>query len=431
LPAPRRKCFGTLDPSDGGETHRYTLSADVQQSGPSSTTKVVGYLIDYGLGLFSNFTYLLNDPVNGDQFEQIDDRQVFGGRASHRRQSRWLGRTLEHSLGVQLRHDQIGALGLYSTRERQRLTATREDRVRQTSIGMYYQGKLEFTDRLRATAGLRGDLYRFGVQSARPENAGTDMAGLLSPKFGVVFAPSGKLELYGNFGYGYHSNDGRGTTISVDPMTGTRVDTVTPLVRTRGGELGLRTILIPKVQTTLAVWGLSLDSELVFVGDAGTTEPGRPSRRAGMEWANSYTPRPWLMFDANLSWSSARFTDDDSSGSAIPGAVRQVASVGASDSEYHRISAGLRLRYLGPRPLIEDATVTSTRSLVVNMEAGYRVASRTRIPVDVLNLFDSRESDIEYYYASRLAGEPSGGSDDIHTHPLQPRTARIGVQLDF
>ncbi|HKY22956.1 MAG TPA: TonB-dependent receptor [Vicinamibacterales bacterium] len=423
--------FGTLDGSDGGKTHRFTLSADVQRSGPSSTTKVVGYFMDYGLDLFSNFTYQLNDSVNGDQFEQVDDRRVFGGRASHRRQSLWAGRTLEHNMGVQLRHDEIGALGLYATRERQRLTATREDRVRQTSIGMYYQGELAFTDRLRATAGLRGDLYRFRVRSTRPENAGTDLAGLLSPKLGVVFAPSGKLELYGNFGYGYHSNDGRGATMSVDPMTGTRVEPVTPLVRTRGGELGLRTILIPKVQTTVAVWGLSLDSELVFVGDAGTTEPGRPSRRSGVEWASSYSPRPWLSFDADVSWSSARFTDGGSSGSAIPGAVRQVASVGASVSEHHRISAGLRLRYLGPRPLVEDATVTSTRSLVVNMEAGYRIAPRTRIVVDVLNLFNSSASDIEYYYASRLAGEPSGGRDDIHTHPLQPRTARIGVQVEF
>lgn len=422
---------GTLDPSDGGETHRYTLSADVQRSGPSSTTRAMGYVMDSGLDLFSNFTYLLNDPVNGDQFEQVDDRQVFGGRASHRRQSRWFGRTLEHSVGVQLRHDRIGALGLYSTRERQRLTAIREDRVRQTSIGMYYRGELEFTDRLRATAGLRGDLYRFGVQTARPDNAGATVTGLLSPKFGVVFAPSGSLELYGNFGYGYHSNDARSTTISVDPIIGTRLDTVTPLVRTRGGELGLRTILIPKVQTTLAVWGLSVDSELVFVGDAGTTEPGRPSRRAGVEWSNFYTPRPWLMLDADLSWSSAKFTDHDASGTAIRGAVRQVASVGASVNEYHRISAGLRLRYLGARPLIEDATVSSTPSLVVNMEAGYRVAPRARILVDVLNLFDSRGSDIEYYYASRLAGEPPAGIDDVHAHPLPPRTARIGVQLDF
>jgi hypothetical protein len=423
--------FGTLDASDGGETHRYTISADLQRSGMSHTTKVVGYAIDSGLDLFSNFTYLLNDPLNGDQFEQIDDRRVFGGRASHRRQSRWSGRTLEHNFGVQVRHDEIGGLGLYATRERQRLRAIREDRVRQTSIGMYYQGELEFTDRLRATAGLRDDLYRFGVQSTRPENTGTELAGLLSPKLGVVMTPSGQLELYGNFGYGYHSNDGRGTTISVDPLTGARVDTVTPLVRTRGGEFGLRTILMPGVQTTVAVWGLSLDSELVFVGDAGTTETGRPSRRAGVEWANSYTPRPWLLFDADLSWSSARFTDDDSSGSAVPGAVRQVASFGASVSDYHRISAGLRLRFLGPRPLIEDATVASRRLFVANMEIAYQVAPRVRLLADLLNAFDSKDSDVEYYYPSRLMGEPSEGIDNIHTHPVQPRAARIGVQLDF
>jgi outer membrane cobalamin receptor len=423
--------FGTLDASDGGETHRYTVSADLQRSGISHTTKVVGYAIDSGLDLFSNFTYLLNDPVNGDQFEQIDNRQVFGGRASHRRQSRWSGRTFEHNFGVQVRHDEIGALGLYATRERQRLRAIREDRVHQTSIGTYYQGELEFSDSLRATAGLRGDLYRFGVQSARPENAGTELAGLLSPKLGVVLAPSDGLELYGNFGYGYHSNDGRGTTISVDPLTGARVDPVTPLVRARGGEFGLRTILVPKIQTTVAVWGLSLDSELVFVGDAGTTEPGRQSRRMGVEWVNAYTPRPWLLFDADLSWSSARFTDDDSSGSAVPGAVRHVAAFGASVSDYHRISAGLRLRYLGPRPLIEDATVASRRSFVGNIEVAYRVAPRVRLLVDLLNIFDSKGSDIEYYYPSRLMGEPSEGIDNIHTHPVQPRTARIGVQLDL
>jgi outer membrane receptor protein involved in Fe transport len=150
-----------------------------------------------------------------------------------------------------------------------------------------------------------------------------------------------------------------------------------------------------------------------------------------VEWASSYTPRPWLLFDADLSWSSARFTDDDSSGSAIPGAVRHVASVGASVSDYHRISAGLRLRYLGPRPLIEDATVASRRSLVANMEIAYRVAPRVRLLVDLLNVFDSQDSDIDYYYPSRLMGEPSEGIDGIHTHPVQPRTARIGLQLDF
>jgi len=423
--------FGTVDTSDGGETHRYTLSAEVQRSGTSSTTKAAAYAIDYGLDLFSNFTYFLNDPVNGDQFEQVDERRVFGGRVSHRRRARWLGRTVEHGGGVQVRHDRIGPLGLYSTTQRQRLSTTREDRVRQSSFGAFYQGELQFTDRLRASAGLRGDLYRFSVQTDRTENSGIDTAGLLSPKLGLVYAPSQNVELYGNFGYGFHSNDARGATIRIDPLTGAPAERVTPLVRTRGGEFGLRSVVIPNVQSTLAVWGLTLDSELVFVGDAGTTEPGRPSRRFGLEWANYYSPRPWLLLDADLSWSSARFTDDDPSGREIPGAVRTVASIGASMTDVQRLSAGFRLRYLGARPLIEDASVKSEASLLVNMEAGYRVAPRARIVLDVLNAFDAQVSDIDYYYLSRLPGEPSDGIADIHTHPVQPRTARISLRLDF
>jgi outer membrane receptor protein involved in Fe transport len=163
--------------------------------------------------------------------------------------------------------------------------------------------------------------------------------------------------------------------------------------------------------------------------------PGPPRqddrRRVGVEWANYYSPRPWLTLDADLSWSSARFTDRDPAGAEIPGAVRQVASVGASMNDLHRVSGGFRVRYLGPRPLIEDASVRSRRSLLVNLEAGYRLAPRTRIVLDVVNLFDSRDSDIDYYYTSRLPGEPAQGVDDIHTHPLQPRTARVSLRFDF
>jgi hypothetical protein len=423
--------FGTLDSSDGGETHRHTLSAEIQRAGASTVTYAIGYVMENGLDLFSNFTYRLNDPVNGDQFEQVDERRAVGGRVSHRREARWLGRLLEHHAGAQVRHDQIGALGLYATRERVRLAARREDRVGQSSAALYYQGELEFTDRFRATAGLRGDVFRFAVRSDWPDNSGTTTAGLLSPKLGVVFAPARAWELYGNFGYGYHSNDARGATLSVDPVTGEPTDRVTPLVRTRGGELGLRTVMIPRVHTTVAVWGLTLDSELAFAGDAGTTEAGRPSRRFGVEWANYYSPLPWLMVDADLSLSSARFTDGDPAGPALPGAVRQVASIGASVGELRRFSAGVRVRYLGPRPLVEDAAVTSRRSTAANVSGGYAITRRARLVVDVLNLLNSRDSDIDYFYASRLAGEPSDGVDDIHTHPVQPRTIRAGMQFDF
>ncbi len=394
-------------------------------------TRVIGFAMDYGLDLFSNFTYRLNDPVNGDQFEQIDNRRVFGIRSTHLRRTHILGRPFEHGVGLQLRHDRIGPVGLFATRERQRLSVTREDRVNQTSTGLYYQGELELTERLRVSSGIRGDLYHFDVRSSTPENTGTEPAGLVSPKLGIAFAASTKVELYGNFGYGYHSNDARGTTTTIDPATGSPAERVTPLVRTRGAELGIRSILIPKVQTTVAVWGLTLDSELVFVGDAGTTEAGRPSRRMGVEWANYYSPRRWLTLDADMSWSRARFTDEDEAGSQIPGAVRQVASAGLSVSGIGRFAGGLHLRYVGPRPIIEDGSVQAKRSLLFNAEAGYRVAPGMILVIDVLNLFDSPASDIDYYYPSRLPGEPGAGVEDVHIHPVAPRTARVSLRFDF
>ena len=423
--------FGTLDASDGGDTHRYAASADAHRSRLNSMTNVSGFVMNNGLDLFSNFTYYLADPVRGDQFEQVDQRWTFGGRATHRIRRRWLHRVFEDGFGVDVRHDAIGPLGLYGTERRSRHSVTREDRVRQSSVGLHYQEEIELSDRLRARAGVRGDVFHFDVRSNAEENGGVETAGVISPKLGVVYTPSRQLELYGDFGYGYHSNDARGATIATDPATGAHADRVTPLVRTRGEEVGLRTTVLPKLQTTVAVWRLGLDSELVFVGDAGTTEAGRPSIRHGIEWANYFNPTPWLTIDGDLSWSSARFRDDDPAGSAIPGAVGVISSMGVAVNEIRRLSGALRFRYLGPRPLVEDGTIQSSRSTLVNAEGGYRLSSQLRLAVNVLNLSNARTSDIEYYYPSRLPGDPAGGISDIHLHPLQPRTARISLRVDF
>ncbi len=431
LQAGRVSRFGTIDPSTGGGTHRLALSAERQRSTTFAATKMSGYVVHSALDLFSNFTYFLNDPVNGDQFEQVDERLVFGARVSHRRQARWLGRPVEHGFGAQARHDRIGAVGLYATRRRERLATVREDRVGQSSVGLSYQGEFEVTNRVRATAGLRGDVYRFGVHGGTFANSGTRTAGVLSPKLGVAYAPTRALELYGNYGFGYHSNDARGVVSSIDPLTGDAAETATPLVRTRGAEIGMRTVLVPRLQTTVSLWTLRADSELVFVGDAGTTEAGRASRRTGIEWANYYSVRPWLTVDGDVAWSSARFTGAGPLGSSIPGAVERVASVGMSLGEVRRWDGGLRLRHVGPRPLVEDGRVRSSGSLLLNAEAGYRIAARTRVIADVPNLTNARASDVDYFYASRLPGEAAEGVDDIHTHPVAPRTVRLSVQIDF
>jgi outer membrane receptor protein involved in Fe transport len=424
--------FDTLDLSSGGETYRYSLSADLQRTTTRGTTKFSVFGAAYGLDLFSNFTFFLDDPVNGDQFEQEDERMLFGGRVSHRWFDRWAGRTVENTIGAQLRHDAIGTVGLYRTRARQRLSTVREDAIGQTSGAIYAQNQIQWTSTLRTQIGLRGDLYRFDVNSRQePLNSGTDVAGLVSPKAGVVVGPFRGTEFYANAGYGYHSNDARGATITRDPNSGEPVDRVTPLARARGAEVGVRTVAIPHLQTTFTLWTLGLDSELLFVGDAGTTEASRPSRRTGVEWTNYYRPMRWLTFDADLSWSRARFTDDATEGARIPGAVETVASLGVTVEPTHRLFGSVRLRYFGPRPLIEDDSVRSEATRLVNAQAGYQVRRGLRVAVDVFNLTNTRASDIDYFYTSRLPGEPDGGVDDVHFHPALPRTARVSLIVDF
>jgi len=423
--------FGTIDTSDGGDSYRYSGSIEWQRTANNASTKVTAYGLGYDMNLFSNFTYFLDDPEDGDQFRQADHRYVYGAKVSHRRLGQWAGRPVQNTMAVQVRHDQVANVGLYHTVRRAPLETIREDAVRQTSLGAYAQNDTAWTPWLRTLAGLRWDGYRFGVTAHDPRNSGTDHAGLVSPKGGVVVGPFAGTEFYANAGLGFHSNDARGATITVDPATGDPVDRVTPLARAKGAEVGFRSVRVPGLQTSLSLWMLNLDSELIFIGDAGTTEAGRPSHRYGVEWANYYTPRPWLVFDADLSVSRAHFTDDDPAGDFVPGAVNTVVAAGVTLDHVKNVFGSVRLRYFGPRALVEDDSVRSKATRIVNLEAGYRLHRTVRLAVDVFNLFDARHSDIDYFYASRLPGEPAGGVDDFHFHPVLPRTARVNLIVGF
>jgi outer membrane receptor protein involved in Fe transport len=422
--------FSAIDTTDGGHSSRYSGSFDWQTTSGSTSTRLTAYGIGYDMGLWSNFTYFLDDQNNGDQFQQVDHRFVSGAKISHRRVNRWDGRPTQNTFGAQLRHDSISN-GLYNTVARERLSTTRQDDVGETSAGVYAQNEIEWTPWLRSMLGVRGDQYHFTVTSDDPVNSGRRTDGIVSPKGGVVIGPFLGTEFYANAGLGFHSNDARGTTITRDPETDERVDQVTPLVRAKGAELGMRTVALPHLQSTVSLWSLNLDSELVFVGDAGTTEAGRPSRRYGIEFANYYSPRRWLTLDADLSWSHARFTDEDPAGDFIPGSVERVFSAGLTVDDVHGLFGSLRVRYFGPRPLVEDDSVRSEATSRVNLAAGYKLTPKIRLVFDVFNLFNAEDSDIDYYYGSRLPGEPAAGVEDVHFHPTLPRTARLGLSVSF
>ncbi len=422
--------FGAVDPTDGGRASRYSLSTQWAKSDAAASTLASAYVVHSRLRLFSNFTYFLNDPVNGDQFEQVDRRTVAGAQASQTWRTPFSGREMEHTVGLQLRNDHISEVGLHNTAAQQRLSTVRDDSVQQTSAGLYYLNTTTWLPWLRSNAGLRTDSYRFRVDSDNSLNSGKTSASLLSPKVGLVLGPWSDVEYFVNYGYGFHSNDARGTTISVDPATGAPAQRVSPLVRAKGGELGFRAAPFKGTQTSVALWRLDINSELLFVGDAGTTKPSRPSRREGIEWASYFKPTRNVTADYDLTLSKSRFKDEEPAGNYIPGSSGRTMSGGLTYAE-GPWSGGLRLRYFGSRPLIEDDSQRSGSSTLVNAKLGYAVTKQIRFGFEVLNLFDRKVDDITYFYTSRLQGEPAAGVADKHFHPAEPHSLRVSLMLQM
>jgi outer membrane receptor protein involved in Fe transport len=423
--------FGSVDPTDGGHTYRYSVGGEWQHGSGNTLSKIQAYGLGYDLGLISNFTFYLDDPVHGDQREQVDHRFVTGARAFQKRQSRWGRRPVENTIGVQFRNDNVMQVSLFHTERRVRLETWNDASALVTSAGVYGENQVEWSPWLRTTVGLRADGSRYDVTNRiDPRNSGTATAGILSPKGTATFGPWRSTEFYVNAGTGFHSNSALGTTIRYDG-SGSPADPVTPLVRAKGAEVGVRTVAVPHLQSTVSLWALRLGSELVYNGDIGATEPGPSSKRYGVEFANYYSPKPWLVFDGDVSWSRARFSEFNEAGPYVPEAVDVVVSGGASVDNFHRTFGSLRLRYFGPRALIEDNSVRSEATTLLNAEGGYQVLKALRLNVQVYNLLDAEVSDIDYYFASRLPGEPLGGVEDVHVHPAVPRTVRVSMILGF
>lgn len=428
--------LGSLDDSVGGESSRYSLSVNWQQAGWQGAA----YLIRYDLNLWSNFTYFLDDETNGDQFEQVDERLIYGGQLSYLSSGEFAGRAITNRVGLELRIDDIAEVGLYHSQARQRRGAIRSDRVDELSSGLYWENRLTWSSRLRSVVGLRYDYYDFEVNDRVGSNSnGVDLRqnggnaddDLISVKASLVYSLNDDWEGYVSAGQGFHSNDARGTTIDVDPADGSNVDPVDPLVRSLGYEVGLRGFISDRINTSIALWRLELDSELLFVGDAGNTEASRASERQGLELTSYYHFSDAVSLDIEYAYTDTEFSASAPEGNHIPGAIKHVFQAGLNADFASGWFGSLRLRYFGERPLIEDGSVKSDPSTIVNLRVGYRIADWI-FKADLLNLTDSDDHDIDYYYASRLAGEPAGqATDDIHYHVIEPRTLRFSVGYLF
>ncbi|WP_426172303.1 TonB-dependent receptor [Pseudoduganella sp. R-34] len=407
--------FDGIDLTDGGQARRFSLSAAWARSDDKQTTRANAYVINNRLELFSNFTYFLDDPLHGDQFAQPDRRVTSGFDVSHSWHDHMDDMAWSTTLGLQAQNDNIFN-ALQHTQARQVLATVRADHIVETSAALYLQQRLRVTPWLRGEAGVRLDRYRFGVGQAR---AGDTLA---SPGISLAFGPWERTEFYLNAGRGFHSNDARGVTQAQEPAT--------PLARSRGLEFGLRSEAVKGLQTVVALYRLDFDSELIYLGDAGSTEAGRPSRRYGIEFSNYYKPFKCLSLDADLAFARGRFRQAAPEGERIPGAVEGVAQLAATLTPAGPWSGSLRLRWFGPRPLVEDNSVRSKASATVNGRLAYKLAARATLELEGFNLANRQVSAIDYFYESRLGGEAEARAD-IHFHPIEARSFRLSLNYAF
>jgi TonB dependent receptor/TonB-dependent Receptor Plug Domain len=419
--------FGNLDETVGGSSSRYSVSGGLIGPLFNGIVDLSAYAIDYRLNLFSNFTYFLDDPVHGDQFQQRDDRSIYG--TSLKQQWQWGKGRLQ--MGAEARYDDIHDVGLFRTKARSLLSVVRRDKVKEESLGLFVNYDYRLDETLRFNVGARHDFYGFDVKAiSLAANTGERKDDLSSLKGSLIYRPDQVWELYASAGQGFHSNDARGVTIAVDPVSGESVAPVDPLVRSYGAELGVRLFLVEHLQATATVWTLRSKSEILFIGDAGATEASGATRRRGFEGGLYWFPNDIITAEVEIAQTRARLKGDAPEGRRIPGAIPLTIGVGATARLPEGWLAAMRLRHFGAYPLIEDNSERSDGSTNVNLRFGYET-EHGGFFLDIFNALDSKDHDIDYFYASRLPGEPEGGIEDRHFNIAQPRSVRLTVRRSF
>ncbi|CAA6806238.1 MAG: Nicel/Cobalt-specific TonB-dependent outer membrane receptor [uncultured Sulfurovum sp.] len=416
--------FGTLDPTDGGDTNRQSLDAKMNFYGKDeSITSVSAYATKYSMDLYSNFTFNLDNPIQGDQIYQKDDRTIYGGEISNLRNINIADHDIQQYLGASIRHDDID-VGLFNSTKRKTFNTISDHHIKETSLSFFYQLQIPFDERYKATLGLRSDTFNFDkLSDANSNNLNDKNAHILSPKIGFEYALNNHNKLFINAGTGFHSNDARGVLSSSTSAT--------PLVKTKGAELGWER-KTNEFLSSLTLWTLENDSELVFAGDSGTTEPTGSAKRVGLELSLDIPMNEWLLFDIDATVSRARYDHPEVEGGAyVPESTEKTLSLAVLLNDYHKYFGGLKLRYLGSKALTADNSVRSSPSSLLNLKVGKHIKKNLDVSLDILNALDSKDYDIEYYYASRLSGESMGGIDDRMVHPNEPFGARLNVTYKY
>ncbi len=442
---------GNLDPSDFLTTQRYTLNAQWwHQWGDGSVTRANAFGYYYSLNIFNDFTFFLQDPIHGDQNEQIDRRWVAGTNVSHTWNSTLFGDRMQNTVGLQIRNDWIPHVGLHHTQERVLVNAVTDDSANVFDGSLYYQNQTQWTEKVRSVLGVRADLIHDEVHDWYvPENSGSITTSFPSPKGSLIFGPWERTNFYVSYGWDFHTNDARSAVQTLAPsFVGPPPDYLgqappTPtapapqVARTHGGEVGFRSQAVRDWTCEAAYWWLHSQQELVFSGDTGTTSPLRASNRDGIEFSNTYKLAYWVTLNADYSWSHGRLIgiDPEVPGQHIPEAITTTFSGGPSFYAPNGLYADLRFRYFGPRALVEDNSFSSRATDLFDLTLGYR-NPRFTAGIELLNLFNSKGHDIDYFYGTGLKTDPgfpfppgSPGISNDNFKLVEPFEARVFFTL--
>ena len=427
--------FGSLDPSDGGQAQRVSLSLQYHRTIADGQMSASIYVIGNHLTLWNDFTHFLVDPENGDQEAQHEDRKTVGAAISYARAASLAGFENELLAGVTTRNDSNDVSRL-PTRDRALIPATDDplnfsesDSVRLTSIAAYVQATTRWTDWFRTVLGARED-FMYGSDSGT--NTGTASTALLQPKASLIFRPAGSTELYLSAGRGFHSNDLRGVTHA--QATG---ESGVPLIASQtGAEIGIRQQFLRKISLTVAVYTLHAQSETTYDPDAGIDIVGPASQRRGLEVNLTYQALRWLEFYGSYSINHARFDTPYNDGTGhvgyfLPNAPFATGSFNAYVKNLGSWSGGLEYRYLGAFPLSADNQVKGHGYGEWNADAHYAFVNGWGAALGIYNVLNLHANAAEFWYVDRLAGESAGGIADLHVHPLETRSVRVTVSKAF
>jgi outer membrane cobalamin receptor len=420
--------YGSLDDTTGGETHRYSVNYEGWHDVAGKALQSNLYIIDYGLELFSNYTYA-TDPANGDQIRQFDQRQIIGGAFLFDVLPTDSG---EWQVGIDVRHDNIGDVSLSATKARQTHEILLRHKALETGFGLFLQNNHRWTDNFRTQTGARIDYLQANVENRLTGEKHDASDNMVSPKLSAIYSTSESTHWFVNYGQGYHSNDSRGFS------EGSRASDhkADVFARSEGADLGMQSQLTETLQLSASLWWLTLESELVFVGDNGETEASDKSERKGIEGSIFWQPESWLIIDSDIAFSQARLQPKGRSQQYIPGAIERVFSLGVTVHDFGDWDAGLRVRHFGDFALNEDNSQRADAVTMLNVQLGYDFTSVLSGSFEVINFTNEEGNDITYLYESRLPavnGNPAELADveDVHLHPTEPRMVRASIAYTF